>query len=388
MTSLSTDDPTTTPLTEIQSSLSQQCSAKSLLYFLSNATKRLSSPDFVAFLGTHLNQHTFEDRGAIFEQVIAFEYCKLFKDNTTNPTEQTEDNITTTTEELRSPLFNAKEWSEESKRANAEAGIDLEERNDPTLHKVLALLDYYVNEKPHAQADQILRGWQQLELMEERAALRSSLPDEEFAALLTRDKECDKYGEECYNELNQTLPTLPPQKRLEKAQTIQKAGMAALLKASPNFKDLEPGEKQKVIQDMSSTDRKPVIRMNVLNVVMQQMQRMQMLGQQMIQQFMQLIPKMQPSQQEAQMNMLREKAFEVLPNNFIEMSVEDRQVAAMSVPYEKKLPVIRWNAMCAALQTLMHRQQSGGGGGHGHSHGGKPCGGHGNGHGGQPNKDE
>ena len=360
----------------------QETSPQELLQFLANATKRLSSPDFLTELGTHLSQHPMDDRGAVFEQVIAHEYSVLWPKSSSKVDEEEEEEAkeVPVTNELPTPLLSAAKWADVSRDANVAAGREVDARNDPTLHRVLELLDLYVNEKPDPKfTPQILRGWQQLELMEERVVLRSSLPDEQYATFLRRDRDCDEYGEKCYKDLNEDLPLLTPQGRVNRAQEIQKEGMETLLAKAPTFAELEPGEKQKVIQDLTFEERKPVILMNVLNVVMGQMQKMQMLGQNMIQQFIQQIPHMPPAQQKETLEKLRSKAFEVLPDNFIDLTAEERQKAAMLVPYAKKLPVLRWNAMCAALSMLRQRQM-GGGGGHGHTHDGKPCGGHGHGH--------
>ena len=60
-------------------------SVKTLLAFLTAATKRLSSPAFIEELGDHLSKHPLEDRGAIFEQVVAHEYKVIWpKGDTTN----------------------------------------------------------------------------------------------------------------------------------------------------------------------------------------------------------------------------------------------------------------------------------------------------------------
>jgi len=110
-----------------------------------------------------------------------------------------------------------------------------------------------------------------------------------------------------------------------------------------------------VIQDMTAEERKPIIEMNVLNVVVGHMQKMQKMGESMIQQYLQVLPTMDQKQIAIQLEQLRVKAFEVLPDNFVKLSMEDRQIAAMSVPYEKKIPVVKWNAMCAALQIVAHQ---------------------------------
>jgi hypothetical protein len=351
-------------------------SVHSLIQFLSTATKRLSSPDFLTFLGGHLSKHPMEDRGAIFEQVVAHEYRLLWPDSSNIETEPGIPNDSVPA--LPDTLLSASEWAKASKIANLSAipPRDADERNDPTLHRVLELLNYYVNEAPDPRATPaIMRAWQQLELIEERAVLRSGLPDSEYNDLLRQDRECDEWGEKCYNDLNAELPKLTPQERVARVKEIQKAGMDALTARAPNFGEMEAGEKQSIIQSIPTEERKPIIKMNVLNVVMMQMQKMQMLGQSMIQQFMQKIPTMTPEQQKQALEGLREKAFEVLPDNFIELNQEERQKAAMSVPFEKKLPVMKWNAMCAALSILAN------GGGHGHSHGHGQCHGHSHSHG-------
>ena len=353
-------------------------SVNTLLAFLTAATKRLSSPTFIEELGAHLSKHPMEDRGAIFEQVVAHEYKVIWPTgDTTNIA--TEPHLSPTSPPtLPTTLLSASEWTEASTAANLAATPprDADARNDSSLHRVLHLLNYYVNEVPDPQLTPgLLRAWQQLELIEERAVLRSSLPDAEYATLLEQDRDCDGWGEQCYKDLNTEFPTLAPQQRLERAKEIQTIGMAALLKASPNFQELEPGQKQTVIQSIPYEARKPIILMNVLNVVMQQMQKMQMLGQSLIQQFMEQLPTMAPEQRKAVLDNLRAKAFEVLPNNFIELSGAERQKAAMLVPFEQKLPVLKWNAMCAAL-SIWNSQGGHGhghGGGHGHSHGGVAC---------------
>jgi hypothetical protein len=337
-------------------------SAKSLLRFLEAARLRLSSPIFMTELGQHLSQHSYADRGAIFEQVVAYEYQRLWPLEGTNNEQSVGEGTSATavaavSESLQlNTLLDASDWAKESKRANLEADREPDARNDSTLHKVLILLNYYVNEQPDTDASpRILRGWQQLELAEERAVLRSNLPDERFADLLQRDKDCDSYGEQCYNKLNVELSNLPPQQRLEKTKAIQDAGMKRLMEKAPNFQKLGPGERQKVIQDMTAEERKPIIEMNVLNVVVGHMQKMQKMGESMIQQYLQVLPTMDQKQIAIQLEQLRVKAFEVLPDNFVKLSMEDRQIAAMSVPYEKKIPVVKWNAMCAALQIVAHQ---------------------------------
>jgi hypothetical protein len=378
MTSLSaTLKATSDSDTADSSSLPPTTTPNQLLQFLTAATGRLQSSDFLQFLGSHLSQHPATDRSAVFEQVIAYEYKQLFPragDETINDADT-----------LPDTFLGAAEWSEETKRANLEAQREPDERNDAILHQVLSLLDYYVNEKPDPRiTPSILQGWQQLEMVEERIAVRATLPDAEFASMLERDRACDAYGAECYNTLNITITLMPPQERLTKITAMQQAGMAALMAHAPNFQELEPVEKQQAIQSMPYEERKPVIKMNVLNVVMKQMQKIQILGQRMAQQFMQVIPSMAASQQRAQLAMLQEKAYKVLPDNFPDLSVEKKQQAVMAVPFDQKMPVMRWNSMIQALTMLNQQQRHGGGGGgggaHGHSHNGQPCHVHGHGH--------
>ena len=173
-------------------------------------------------------------------------------------------------------------------------------------------------------------------------------------------------------------------------QGIKKAGQEALVAKAANFYEITPSERQAVIESMSAEEREPILRVNALQEVMKEMQRMQMIGQQLLQQYLKVIPQMDLAQQKAQHDRLQGKAIEVLPDGFLAMSVQEKQRAVNRVKKEDKMPVMKWNAMCMALQVLAN----GGGGaqqghghshaahghghshqqhGHGHSHGGKPC---------------
>ena len=122
-----------------------------------------------------------------------------------------------------------------------------------------------------------------------------------------------------------------------------------------------------------------------------EMQRMQMIGQQLLQQYLKIIPQMDVAQQKAQHDRLQGKAIEVLPDGFLEMSVQEKQRAVNKVKKEDKMPVMKWNAMCMALQVLANGGGMGGSQhGHGHSHAAHGHGhsnqqhGHGHSHGGKP----
>ena len=355
---------------------------KELADFLRISTSTLAQPDFIRRLGSIVLGAPSSERGALVEQLLAREYELVWRGatgrdlsgNACDDGDNAADTSALSKTTYDRPYMTTEEWAAFSKEV---CGPDEEDpRGDRTLMLVLEALDYHVNVHPGPHSKVLTQCWAQVQLMEERAVTRAHLEDTDFEKMVALDELCETKVTQYARELWEEIPLAEPQARVQIIQKIRSAGQEALTKKAANFNEMGPSERQAVIESMSAEERDPILRMNALREVMNEMQRMQMIGQQLLQQYMKIIPQMDIEQQKAQHDRLQAKAVEVLPAGFLEMSVQEKQRAVQQVRKEDKMPVMKWNAMCMALQILAN----GGHGGHGHGHGHGHRHGHGHGH--------
>ena len=105
------------------------------------------------------------------------------------------------------------------------------------------------------------------------------------------------------------------------------------------------------MNSMSLEERRPVIRMNVLQRVLVESQRTQRDMQSLAQKYMRIVPTMPTSGEDAG-NEIRNAAMDVLPADFLS-GAEEQHDAIQNVPFEKRLPVLQWNTfmqVCSAIQ--------------------------------------
>ena len=355
---------------------------KQLGDFLRIAMGTIAQPDLMKRLGSAVMGAPATERGALVEQVLAREYELIWMEIMGKGHDGASVDKTgleaVRNEMSKEPYMTVDEWTEYSKTVCGDEEDD--PRGDKTLLDILDALDHHVNQNPSPHAAVLTDLWTKVQLMEERLITRAHLKDDEFQRLLSLDETCEKKVKDYGAELWQEIPMSPPQKRVQIIQSIKKAGADALTAKAPNFNELTPSERQTVMESMSLEERDPILRMNALREVMHEMQRMQMIGQQLVQQYISVIPQMDVDQQKAQHDRLQAKAMEVLPEGFMQMTVEEKQKAVNSVRGEKKMPVMKWNSMCMALQILANSSTATKAHGHGHSHGAHE---HGHSHGAQ-----
>eukprot|EP00946_MAST-07B_sp_MAST-7B-sp1_P002663 g2663.t1 len=368
------------PTPDEQAAGAAPMTAKELADVLRLSTVTIAQPQFIRRLGGVVLGAPSSERGALVEQLLAREYALVWrrvigKDLDGCAVKDGSDAdaaAAAASASYAEAYMTAEEWETYSKEV---CGPDEEDpRGDKTLLSVLEALDYHVNVQPSPHAKVLAQLWDQVQLMEERAINRAHLDDSEFEKMASLDEACEEKVREYAEGLWEEIPMAAPQARVEIIQGIKSAGKEALVEKAAGFDEMTPSDRQAVIESMSLEEREPILKMNALQEVMTEMQRMQMIGQQLLQQYLRIIPQMDIAQQKAQHDRLQAKAVEVLPDGFLEMSVPDKQRAVNKVKKEDKMPVMKWNAMCMALQML----SNGGVGGHGHSHG---AGGHGHSHG-------